>query len=124
MNHQRALAQPHQLAGWATAAGLGAAAALHALWATGSSWPRYDNDSLADLVVGKRPFPSRAATWTVAGTLAEASMTVARSAGATATTQPRRLVTAATSGALLLRGVGGLMARRRKVNKCSLRRST
>ena len=110
MNRKGADGGSRRVAGWVTAAGLGAVAALHALWATGSSWPRQDHDSLADLVVGQRPFPSRAATWTVAGMLAGASMTIARSAGATSaiSLQHRRLVTV-TSGALLLRGVAGLV---------------
>ncbi len=56
-------------AGRATALALLGAAALHAAWAAGSTWPRSTSDGLADLVVGRRPFPSPAACAAVAGLL-------------------------------------------------------
>ena len=93
-------------------AALAGASALHALWATGSSWPTSSPGELADLVVGRRPMPGPAACATVAAALAVA-------AGATACTtsgRPGRLTgpshTMATvaSAALLVRGVGGIAA--------------
>ncbi len=55
------------LAADAATAGLGAAALVHAGWATGMSWPGENRDALADLVVGVRPFPSAPLTLGVVG---------------------------------------------------------
>ena len=93
-------------------AALTGAAALHALWATGSSWPTAGPSELADLVVGRRPMPNPAACATVAAALAGA-------AGATACTtvgRPSRLTDLShrtamvVSASLLVRGVGGIAA--------------
>lgn len=67
--------------GAAAAAALWAIAFVHALWATGSNWPADDRDSLADLVVGIRPFPSNSATWIVAIALVAAGGIIAWRAG-------------------------------------------
>ncbi len=40
-------------AGYLGAAGLAGAAAIHALWASGSTWPASDSDALATLGVGR-----------------------------------------------------------------------
>jgi len=61
--------------------GLTGAAALHALWANGSPWPASSFGELADTVVGRRPFPSTGATWTVAALLTAASVTTAARSG-------------------------------------------
>lgn len=99
-------------AGSAAVAALTGASAVHALWATGSSWPTSSPDELADLVVGRRPMPGPAASATVAAALAVA-------AGATACAargRPGRLthhcrtMTSVVSASLLVRGVGGIAA--------------
>ncbi len=99
--------------GLGTALGLGSAAVLHAWWAAGSTWPRRNADELADLVVGKRPFPSARDTWAVAGLLAGATGSIAARAGLFAVPtglQPLvGLSTRVVSGALLARGGGGLV---------------
>ena len=94
-----------------TTGGLAAAAAIHAAWGRGSSWPRATDDELADLVVGKRPMPPPAASTAVAVLLTGAAGSVAI-AGHTngdglIATNARRLATV-VAGALGLRGVGGL----------------
>ncbi|MDY7103098.1 MAG: DUF3995 domain-containing protein [Actinomycetota bacterium] len=102
-----------RIAGLASAAGLGTAAAIHAAWAVGSTWPRADADALADLVVGRRPFPSAAATWAVAALLAGATgvvgvaATSGRHARNRATTTARH-ASAVVAAVLALRGAGGL----------------
>ena len=99
-------------AGSTAAAALGGASALHALWATGSGWPMTSPDELADLVVGRRPMPSPAACASVAGALAVAAGMTARAACG----RPGRLtdrsqaVATIVSGALMARGVGGVVA--------------
>lgn len=99
-------------AGSTAAATLTGASALHALWATGSSWPTPSPDELADLVVGRQPMPGRAACATVAAALAVA-------AGATACaargrpgrlTDRSRTMASVVSASLLVRGVGGIAA--------------
>jgi hypothetical protein len=91
------------------AAGLGGLAGLHALWATGSSWPLADRAALADAVAGRRRFPSTGACLVVAGLLATAAGLV----GA----RPRRLPRARRAGAagvtaaLTVRGALGLAGR-------------
>src|SRR3954451_3557845 len=67
-----------------------ALAALHAVWATGSSWPAKDRDALAELMAGRAggSAPPAAACLTVATLLTSASVLVSgrprRTAGATA----------------------------------------
>ncbi len=100
--------------GLVTAAGLGAIAAVHAAWAEGSTWPRTSPDELADLVVGRRPFPSPEATWTVAGLLvvaaASTGIAAARPSGLDGRARSVAIAGATvTAAALLLRGVGGLV---------------
>lgn len=95
-----------------TTTGLGAAAVLHAAWALGSPWPAADHDELADLVVGRRPFPSPALTWGVAGLLTTGA---GITAAAATTASERPWVRAGARGAgsvLLARGVGGLVVSR------------
>jgi hypothetical protein len=92
----------------ATLAGL---AGLHALWASGSSWPARDRAELADLMAGRAggPVPPPAACLTVALLLAAASGVVAG--------RPRRvpvLQRAAAGGVaavLAVRGTCGLVGR-------------
>lgn len=89
--------------------GLGAAAVLHAAWATGSPWPAANQDELADLVVGCRPFPSAALTWAIVGLLTSGA---GITAAASTTASYRRWVRLGARGvgtALLARGVGGLV---------------
>ncbi len=97
-------------AGSTAVAALASASALHASWATGSTWPATNPDELADLVVGRRPMPGPAACATVAAGLAVA-------AGATACaargrpgrlTDRSRTVASVVSTSLLVRGVGGI----------------
>ena len=63
----------------AAAAALLGLAGLHAVWASGSSWPAEDRDALADLMAGRAEgsAPSPAACLTVATLLAGASALVA-----------------------------------------------
>ena len=82
---------------------------LHAAWATGSPWPAASQDELADLVVGRRPFPSAALTWAIVGLLTSAA---GITAAASTTASHRRWVRLGARGvgtALLARGVGGLV---------------
>lgn len=102
----------------ARAAGLAAATVLwtvafvHAVWAAGSSWPAGDSDRLADLVVGRQPFPSSTVTWIVTACLAAAGGIIAWRAGITPLggfDQPLARYAALTVAAVfLLRGAGGL----------------
>jgi hypothetical protein len=99
-------------AGTTAAVAIAGASALHALWATGASWPASDSNELADLVVGRRPMPGPAACATVAAALA-----VGAGATAIATSgRPRRLthrsrpMATIVSATLLVRGVGGTAA--------------
>lgn len=97
-------------AGSIAAAALASASALHAIWATGATWPRSSPDDLADLVVGQRPMPGPAACATVAGALAVASgatwrATIGRPGRLT---DHSRTVATVVSALLLVRGVGGI----------------
>lgn len=54
-----------RLVGWA---GLTAAGALHAIWASGSPWPAKNSKRLSRAVVGNsKEMPTPRATWIVAG---------------------------------------------------------
>jgi hypothetical protein len=61
----------------AAAGALGALAALHLWWATGSAWPLGDQATLADAVAGRTTSPSPAACVGVAAALTTASALVA-----------------------------------------------
>ena len=94
--------------------GLGAAAALHGAWARGSSWPAPDRDQLCDLVVGRRPFPSSAATWGVTALLTGATSLAAVRTGVVplhfpGLDRPVRIGSNLVVSVLLLRGAGGLV---------------
>src|SRR4051794_41679132 len=85
-----------------------ALAALHAVWATGSSWPAKDRAALAELMAGRAggSVPPPAACLTVATLLASAAALVSG--------RPRRLpalrraATRAAAAVLALRGACGL----------------
>lgn len=101
-------------AGAAGVLGLGAVTVVHAAWALGSSWPAADRDQLADLVVGRRPFPGPVPTWGVVALLGAATaLTAARAelvrfpGGRSA--WPVRVGTDVLAGTLLVRGAGGLV---------------
>lgn len=105
-----------------TAAGLLAVAALHAVWASGASWPADDPASFARSVVGVNSvdqLPSSAATAGIAVLMAgaaglllvRADVLGARVRGLAEAKLPRRLLAAGSgvvAGVLLLRGIGGL----------------
>ncbi|MEO6630046.1 MAG: DUF3995 domain-containing protein [Aquihabitans sp.] len=99
-------------AGSIAVAALTGASALHALWATGSSWPTSSQGDLADLVVGRRPMPGPAACATVAAALAVAAGATACATGG----RPGRLadhsqrMAMVVSASLLMRGVGEIAA--------------
>ncbi|MFN0089932.1 MAG: DUF3995 domain-containing protein [Acidimicrobiales bacterium] len=99
-------------AGFVAATALAGASTLHALWAPGSSWPAGTPDELADLVVGGRPMPDRAACGIVAASLAlAAGATACSSSGAAGrVTDTCRGLAALVSAALVARGVGGIAA--------------
>ena len=61
------------------AAGLGAIAGVHLMWAAGSPWPLEHREALADAVIGRAAgrVPSPAACLTVAGLLGVAASLVA-----------------------------------------------
>jgi hypothetical protein len=61
----------------AASGGLLAAAALHAAWGAGRSWPFRDRAALADAVVGTAEVPSPAACFAVSGALTAAGALVA-----------------------------------------------
>ncbi len=57
-----------QLARLIVWAGLTAASALHAIWASGSAWPAKNSKQLAEAVVGNaNVVPDKRATWVVSG---------------------------------------------------------
>jgi hypothetical protein len=102
--------------------GLAAAAALHAAWGFGSTWPAQTPRDLARLVVGGDTFPSPSECAAVAllltgaagCVLINASRSPARPSSHGADTRQlirraARLGTQITAGALLLRGVGGVI---------------
>ena len=96
-------------AGDVAAVGLAGAAAVHLLWASGSSWPAKDYDDLANLVVGRGPFPSRPLTAVAAGLLMTAStIAVAANRPAPAQSWVLRIGPKIVAATLLVRGVGGL----------------
>jgi hypothetical protein len=99
-----------RFAGSTAAAALASASALHALWATGSSWPASSPDELADLVVGRRPMPGPTACATVAAGLAVAAgATACATVGRTGRlTDHSQTVATVVSASLLLRGAGGI----------------
>ena len=115
-------------AGVAATIGLAGAGALHALWASGSTWPAADAAELADVVVGRAregterrdgdtgppPLPARAPTLAVAGLLGAASVLTAGASGLLPLPGRRsedlaRLGARVASGVLLARGTGGLV---------------
>lgn len=57
-----------------------AVAGMHAVWASGSSWPFASADALADTVVGRRPLPPAGATWVVVALLTSAGLAMLASA--------------------------------------------
>lgn len=62
--------------------GLGAVAALHGVWAAGSSWPARDRRALGEAVVGNsEAFPGPRATATVAGVAATGALVTAGALG-------------------------------------------
>jgi len=89
--------------------GLGAAAAVHAAWASGSTWPTDGPDELADLVVGRPPFPSTRDTWVVAALLAGATVTVAAPPSKGRLGPWHRRARASLAAVLFARGAAGLV---------------
>jgi len=99
------------VAGSLGAATLAGAAALHGLWGAGSTWPTDSPDELADLVVGRRPMPGRAACFTVAVLLTGAAVATAHATiGGGRSVRRSRTVATFASVALLARGLGGAVA--------------
>jgi hypothetical protein len=101
-------------AGWAAAAGLAAAAALHVVWVC-SPWPFDDRAEFTRTIggVSEAEAPSAAATAAVAAALGSAAYLVAAQAGLAPRLLPARLgrLGAATvAGVLLLRGGAGLVS--------------
>ncbi|WP_125099101.1 DUF3995 domain-containing protein [Leucobacter chromiireducens] len=86
--------------------GLGVVAALHAAWASGSSWPARNRKELTELVVGnRRAMPSPRATATVAGVAGVAAVATAGAFGeGKAVVRGRRLVGLALLGRAALGG--------------------
>ena len=86
------------------AALIAGAAALHALWGTGSAWPARDRRDLADAVAGTPEFPGPAACSAVAILLGGAAVVVARGARGPG----GRLAVAGIAGGFAIRGVAGV----------------
>jgi hypothetical protein len=82
---------------------------MHVAWALGSPWPAADRDELADLVVGRRPFPSATLTWGVVGLLTTAAGITAAAATTAAPPPWVRVGARGVGSVLLARGVGGLL---------------
>jgi hypothetical protein len=102
----------------AASSGLLAAAALHAAWGAGRSWPFPDRAALADAVVGSAEVPSPAACFTVSAALTAAgALTAGWPAG-----RPRlgRAGVGAVAAALAGRGVLGLAGQTRLVSPVSV----
>lgn len=94
--------------------GLGGATVMHGMWARGSSWPAADREQLADLVVGRQPFPGPALTWTVTALLGAATALTAARAELVAvpgggSARPVRMAANVLAATLLTRGAGGLV---------------
>jgi hypothetical protein len=90
-------------------AGLLAAAALHAAWGTGASWPLPDRAALADAVIGRAEVPGPAACFAVSAAL---SLGAAATAGWPARFPGlRRAGVAGVATVLAGRGVLGLAGR-------------
>jgi len=94
--------------------GLGAAALVHGMWLRGSSWPAADREKLADLVVGRRPFPGPGATSAVTVLLGAATAVTAVRAGLLPlpggrSAGPVRVAAKILVATLVARGAGGLV---------------
>ncbi len=103
---------PRPVATGIAAVGLSGAALLHALWATGTTWPGADRVDLALKVVGAKVFPSDASTWAVAGLLSAATGLVVVGARPVRAGRAGQMVTvglSAVAGVLALRAVGGFV---------------
>ncbi len=104
-----------RLAGGAAVGALGAATALHGIWAIGSTWPSTHHDALADLVVGRRPFPGSGLCWAATGLLASATAVTATHADllplrCAGDSPPARRAATVLAGVLAIRGATGLVA--------------
>ena len=98
---------PKPLALITAVVGLGSAAALHAAWALGETWPGVDRIDLARKVVGSETFPSDAVTWVIVGLLtAAAALAVAGQRRPTES----RLSSLTTIGLGIAAGILGLRA--------------
>lgn len=103
-----------RLVGLVTSAVLLATGGVHAAWAMGATWPRQSREELADLVVGRRPFPTAPQTVAVTGLLVSASALVAVAGGIIPAGHRRfrslaRLGSRVVAGTLAVRGLGGLL---------------
>lgn len=107
-----------RLVGWA---GLTAAGALHAIWASGSPWPAKNSQQLGEAVVGSsNALPDPRATWMVAGAAFFGGVVAAGGLGeGRAVVGLRRLmgvgllVRAAAGGEVALKSLGLPPARKR-----------
>ena len=87
------------------AAGLAAVAAVHLVWATGSSWPYADRTELAEHIAGRPDLPGPRACVMVGATLATAAAVVGAPGRHGRLGQVARL---GVTSALLLRGLAGI----------------
>ncbi|HEX4443935.1 MAG TPA: DUF3995 domain-containing protein [Galbitalea sp.] len=90
------------------AVGIAAIAAIHLLWATGSSWPYRDRGELAEQIAGRPDMPSARACVLVGGALAGAATVVAVPGRRR---WPIRVARAGVAAGLLVRGVAGVAGR-------------
>ncbi len=87
---------------------LAAIAAIHAVWALGWRWPGYDDESLAERVVGATAeLPPEPVVWAVAALLGIAAAVVA-AVGAGRRERLLRAATWSVAGALIVRGALGV----------------
>jgi Protein of unknown function (DUF3995) len=92
--------------------GFGGAAALHAAWALGATWPGVNRSDLALKVVGTTSFPSDVATWAVVGLLSTATALTANGSRTPTGGRVSSLTTAGlgvTAAVLGVRAVGGFV---------------
>jgi hypothetical protein len=95
----------------AASVALAVAAAIHLLWAAGSTWPAPSSLELAQLVVGTNTFPSAGACVAVAGLLGVAALCIQQRTSPRAVLSTRLSDNAAVSIAsvMVLRAVGGFV---------------
>jgi hypothetical protein len=103
---------PARVAGLVTAGSMAGVGVLHAAWALRvTAWPGTDERDLTDRVVGRQPFPSDAATWTVVGLCGAAALSLGVRAGSPTGAAGRcsHLAARVVAGVMALRAAAGFV---------------